>query len=225
MPHRPWLLPAGMTAGILVAATVVIGVRWLLDGSRGDAGEVVAEGSIAARQDVSVAPSLPWVAVLVMGLGMSAAETQAAITLPPEIGLVFSPYAADGATWQVRAQAAGHEILLELPLESTDPASVDPGPLALQVDDPPQAVIDGLHAVMQHGAGVTLLVGEAGAFAQRPDAFDPVAKVLGAEQVGLIQVAGTELGESCVRLGVPEMPSLVPFSVPRAKVLIWLRPS
>src|SRR5262249_41642783 len=54
----------------------------------------------------------PLVAVLVTGLGLSSATTEAAIAkLPPEITLSFSPYAEKLGDWLTAARAAGHEAL------------------------------------------------------------------------------------------------------------------
>src|SRR3984885_6001362 len=60
----------------------------------------------------------PRVAVLLTGLGLSSAPTEAAINrLPPEVTLSFSPYAEHLGDWLQAARAAGHEVLLDLPLE------------------------------------------------------------------------------------------------------------
>lgn len=72
------------------------------------------------------------VAILVTGLGLSRAATRAAISkLPPEVSLVFSPYAEDLGTWIFRARRAGHEAYVRLPMESKKFPLEDAGPLAL----------------------------------------------------------------------------------------------
>ncbi len=71
-------------------------------------------------------------AVLVTGLGLNKAVSAAAIaTLPPDISLSFSPYAADLAGWIAAARALGHEALVDLPLEPANYPQDDPGPLGL----------------------------------------------------------------------------------------------
>jgi hypothetical protein len=74
----------------------------------------------------------PRIAVVVAGLGLSEAATTAAIQqLPAEITLSFSPYSNRIEEWVAMARAAGHEILIDLPLEPTSFPRDDPGPQAL----------------------------------------------------------------------------------------------
>lgn len=74
----------------------------------------------------------PRVAVVVTGLGLSRNATEQAITtLPGAISLSFSPYARDLETWITRARRAGHEVLIDLPMEPLDFPRDDPGPLTL----------------------------------------------------------------------------------------------
>ncbi|GJL94237.1 MAG: hypothetical protein DHS20C05_06420 [Hyphococcus sp.] len=60
----------------------------------------------------------PQIAIIVGGLGLNPALTERAIDeLPPEISLAFAPYAKDLNFWAQKARAAGHEIIIELPME------------------------------------------------------------------------------------------------------------
>ena len=69
------------------------------------------------------------IAVLVTGLGLKADATAAAIeALPPDITLAFSPFAPDLKADLARARAAGHETLVQVPMESRAFPAVDPGP-------------------------------------------------------------------------------------------------
>lgn len=62
--------------------------------------------------------SKPRIAIIVGGLGLNTALTERAIDeLPPEISLSFAPYAKDLDFWTKKARDAGHEILIELPME------------------------------------------------------------------------------------------------------------
>lgn len=62
--------------------------------------------------------SKPRIAIVVGGLGLNTSLTERAIDeLPPEISLSFAPYAKDLAFWTKKARDAGHEILIELPME------------------------------------------------------------------------------------------------------------
>ena len=58
------------------------------------------------------------VAIIVGGLGLNAALTERAIDeLPAEISLAFAPYANNLEFWTQKARNAGHEVLIELPME------------------------------------------------------------------------------------------------------------
>ena len=74
----------------------------------------------------------PRVAVVVVGLGLGREETERAITgLPGAVSLSFSPYARDLETLMARARRAGHEVLVDLPMEPLDFPRDDPGPSTL----------------------------------------------------------------------------------------------
>lgn len=74
----------------------------------------------------------PRIAIMVADMGLSQAATQSAITrLPSAVTLAFAPYASDLQTWIAQCRAAGHEALLQLPMEPIDYPHNDPGPRAL----------------------------------------------------------------------------------------------
>ncbi len=72
------------------------------------------------------------IAIVVRDLGLSQAATEAAINkLPPAVTLSFSPYAQNLKKWMDMAKTNGHEVLVELPMESKQYPADDPGPLGL----------------------------------------------------------------------------------------------
>ncbi len=74
----------------------------------------------------------PKVGLVIGGLGLNPAATRQAIdNLPPEITLSFVPYSEGLQGWIDLARAAGHEVLLEAPMEPTDYPDNDPGPYTL----------------------------------------------------------------------------------------------
>jgi len=74
----------------------------------------------------------PRIAIIVSGLGQSAAATEAAIqTLPPAVTLAFNPYGQRLDYWTARARAEGHETLVLVPMEPTNYPANDPGPETL----------------------------------------------------------------------------------------------
>jgi polysaccharide deacetylase 2 family uncharacterized protein YibQ len=89
------------------------------------------------------------VAIVVVGLGLSREAAEAAIAkLPPEVDLSFSPYAGNLDAWVKKARDAGHEVLLDLPLEPPNFPLHDAGPLAILARDAPAAMIDRLRQVL-----------------------------------------------------------------------------
>ncbi len=74
----------------------------------------------------------PRVAIVISGLGRSAAATEAAIQgLPGAVTLAFLPYGQNLQHLINLARAAGHEVLLNLPMEPIDYPINDPGPNTL----------------------------------------------------------------------------------------------
>ena len=60
----------------------------------------------------------PKIAIIVGGLGLGEAVTQAAVDrLPPGVTLAFTPYGSSLQGLVSTARAKGHEVLLEVPME------------------------------------------------------------------------------------------------------------
>lgn len=74
----------------------------------------------------------PRVGLIFSGLGQSTAATEAAIQrLPGGVTLAFAPYAKNLDQWIGLARAAGHEVLLTVPMEPIGYPENDPGPHTL----------------------------------------------------------------------------------------------
>lgn len=81
----------------------------------------------------------PRIAIVITDLGLSEAATETAIQqLPGSVTLSFSPYAKGLDQWANLARAAGHELLLDLPMEPLDYPEQDPGPYTLLTSLDPQ---------------------------------------------------------------------------------------
>ena len=105
----------------------------------------------------------PRVAVIVSGLGLSRAATDASINnLPPEISLAIDSYARGVGYWTERAREVGHEVLLTLPLESATFPFEDPGPGTLRVLNAPEENVNQMEWVMSRTSGFFGLMGVAG---------------------------------------------------------------
>ena len=109
-------------------------------------------------------PDRPRVALILHGLGMDRAQTQAAIQqLPPEITLAFSPYASGLQAWVEEARAAGHEVLVQVPMEPHDYPANDPGPLALITGATTRENIERLDMVLGRANGALGVINLMGA--------------------------------------------------------------
>jgi polysaccharide deacetylase 2 family uncharacterized protein YibQ len=120
------------------------------------------------------------IAIVVRGLGISAAATKAALdSLPPAVTLAFAPYAQDVSHWVAEARARGHEVLLEIPMEPYDFPDSDPGPHTLRAGQGEAANMDRLTWALTRFtgyAGVTNLMGQR--FLSDSDALSPTLTYL-----------------------------------------------
>ncbi|WP_300297151.1 divergent polysaccharide deacetylase family protein [Ferrovibrio sp.] len=76
----------------------------------------------------------PYVAIIIDDAGLDRRGTQRATKLPEPITLSFMSYAADLSEQAAAARAAGHEVMLHLPMEPLDIKRHNPGPNALYVN-------------------------------------------------------------------------------------------
>ena len=131
---------------------------------------------VYARPFEAQDPKTPKISVIIGGLGLSQAATEAAIQqLPGAITLAFVPYARDLEAWIAEARAAGHEVLLELPMEPFDYPQNDPGPhtLLTTVDaDENIARLDWLLSRFTGYVGVTNFMGAK--FTSSADSMEPI---------------------------------------------------
>ncbi len=123
-------------------------------------------------------PDAPRIALIVDGLGVSANATSDAIAkLPGEVTLGFVPYGAQVAALATQARAAGHEILLQVPMEPFDYPDNDPGPQTLLTSLTPEQNIDRLHWVMSQFQGYVGLANSMGArFTASETSFAPILR-------------------------------------------------
>jgi polysaccharide deacetylase 2 family uncharacterized protein YibQ len=131
---------------------------------------------------VSLSPKLkagaPRIAIFVGGMGLSRAATQEAIDkLPGAITLAFAPYGAEVEAQAARARESGHEILLQLPMDTYPSDGADPGPHTLHSDRSPEAIVDDLHWLMARFPGYAGMTNFLGArFTAEEAALAPVLR-------------------------------------------------
>ena len=100
----------------------------------------------------------PMIAIVITGLGLSSEGTQAAIEkIPAEVSLSFSPYAnqpkGNLMMMMRKAKFSGHEVLLDLPLETSDINQDDSGPLALMTSPDHDQAMDRLMTILSQSEG------------------------------------------------------------------------
>jgi polysaccharide deacetylase 2 family uncharacterized protein YibQ len=149
----------------------------------GDLPRIAANGQTPAQayaRPFTSPAGAPRVSIIVGGLGLNQNHTLSAINeLPPEVTLSFVPYANDLQTWINRARAAGHEVLLELPMEAYDYPNVDTGPHTLLTSAKPEENVRRLSLLMGKASGYFGVTNYQGAkFATDARAAQPVLKAL-----------------------------------------------
>lgn len=117
-----------------------------------------------ARPIVTEFTSIPKIAVIVTGLGLSETGTQNAIDrLPADITFALAPYGGDLDLWMQQARIKGHELLLQLPLEPFDFPDNDPGPHTLLVSLRPAEMLDRIAYLLTRVTNYVGVIGEMGA--------------------------------------------------------------
>ena len=120
------------------------------------------------------------IAIVMTGLGLSAKATQAAIAgLPAAVTVGVLPYASDAPRWLSAARSAGHEVLLQLPMEPFDFPDSDPGPHTLRSGSATSANAERLNWALTRFtgyAGVTNLLGDR--LLSDTDALSPILTTL-----------------------------------------------
>ena len=96
----------------------------------------------------------PRVALLITGLGPSGAATETSINeLPGAVTLAFDPYTRRLGEWIELARAAGHEVVLSLPMEPVEYPRFDPGPHTLLTSLSAKENLDRLDWVLSRVTG------------------------------------------------------------------------
>lgn len=118
----------------------------------------------------------PTVSLIVGGLGINKTRTMAAINeLPPEVTLAFAPTAENLRSMVRDARRAGHEVLIEVPMEPYDYGRQRPHPQVMQVGVSAETNKQRLSRMLARTPdyiGVMNYQGDK--FATDPDAFQPI---------------------------------------------------
>lgn len=161
------------------------------------------DGTRPAQAYARPAPPIagPRIAVLVGGLGISQSATADAIAqLPPAVTLAFGPYGTDLERTVAEARAAGHEAMLQVPMEPFDYPDNDPGPHTLTVRSTAQENVQRLRWVMGRFTGYVGLVNTMGSrFLGDEGALGPI--LAETARRGLVFLDDGSAGRSVVKGG------------------------
>ena len=156
-----------------------------------------------AEQLASAPDAAARVAIIVEGLGLNRTATEAAIeTLPSNVTLAFSPYARNLQDWLQKAIEAGHEVLVEVPMESNRYPADDPGPLGLLMSLDQIENVDRLSAILEEADGTVGILDVSGSrFRESEENINIVMNNLDARGLFYVQ------GRPGLRLGNNKVPS------------------
>jgi uncharacterized protein len=161
------------------------------DNSKIKTGEEESKAWKQFAKDYKRKGQLPMIAVVVTGLGQNKSATDMAVKLPENFSLSFTPYAKDFAIWTNAARIAGHEVLMDLPLEPVNYPASDPGPYGLLVGSGNQVNSSRLEWLMARGQGyVGFLTPQNDAFSSNSEAFKNLLADIGKQ--GLLIQMGHE---------------------------------
>jgi polysaccharide deacetylase 2 family uncharacterized protein YibQ len=149
---------------------------------RGPIPKIAADGTRPAEafarpvKPIPGKPDAPRIALIVGGLGVSAGLTADAIgKLPGAVTLAFMPYGADVDQLVSRARGAGHEVLLQAPMEPFGYPDNDSGPQTLLTSLTPEQNIERLYWLMSRFQGYVGIAGAMGArFTASEQSFGPI---------------------------------------------------
>lgn len=136
----------------------------------------------------------PRVALLVDGMGGADAETtELVMKLPAAVSLAYGAYTRDPQEGVDKARGAGHEVLLEVPLEPVDYPTSDPGPHTLLTSLPPAENMKRLQWLMSRFTGYVGVTNARGSkFVANRDSLLPVLEEIKSRGLLFVEDAKAE---------------------------------
>ena len=150
----------------------------------------------------------PRIAIIMSEMGMSESATKTAIqNLPGAVTLSFNPYARELQGWIEQARAAGHEVLLQLPMEPFGYPNNDPGPHSLLTSLTDRENLKRLEWMLGRFTGYSGVTNQMGSrFTSSASDIEPILQVL--KSRGLVFLDGrtsakSVAGKVAAQLGMP----------------------
>lgn len=155
-------VPVSNEAGTIPSKQANAGLLEKVQGANLPKRDKTTNGRVAdAYRKPFTASAKPKIAVVLTGVGMIADQNIQALSLPGGVTLSLSPYAASVNGLREKAQSAGHEIWLDLPMQPRNYPADDAGPMALMGQS---AEIENIHRLHQVMGAATNYVGLVGAY-------------------------------------------------------------
>lgn len=148
------------------------------------------------------------IAIVVGGLGLSQTGTLNAIDrLPADVTLAFAATGNSLQRWMQAARQAGHEILLQVPMEPFGYPGIDPGPHTLTVSGGKAGDLSDLHYAMGRITNYTGIMNYMGGrFMSDTDSITPVLRDVGKRGLLFLDDGSSPqslAGKLATPLGVP----------------------
>lgn len=120
------------------------------------------------------------ITIIVAEMGRKARQTRRALAdMPEHTVFAFSPYGQGNNGWAEQARRANHEVLLQVPMEPTDYAQNDPGPLALTTTQGTNTNLNFLRSMLGSVSGYVGVITDMGSrFTAAGDSMRPVLSEL-----------------------------------------------
>lgn len=150
----------------------------------------------------------PRIVLMIGGLGLSQQTTTAAIDqLPGPVTLSFAPHGTGLQTAIDKAREAGHEIMLEVPMEPFGASDNQPSPYTLLAENTPPQNLSRLHWLMTRFSGYVGVTNYLGArFTADTAALQPVLRDIKARGLMILDDGSSKrsaIGTQARQIGLP----------------------
>jgi polysaccharide deacetylase 2 family uncharacterized protein YibQ len=224
-------IPAAIPLATLPAIDAQL-VEMTRDGPIPRVGANGVRAAQAFAQPAGAKPNSPQIAIVITGLGTANANTAEALSkLPAAVTFALSPVGTDLDRLAGKARGQGHELLLQVPMESPDAAEGRAAPRALLASLSPEQNIERLRWLMSRFQGYVGVANQMGDRLTAAEAtFAPIVREISSR--GLIYVddgssprslagqiaAGGGSGFAKANLAIDAVPSAIEIEKALAKL-------